>query len=984
MPLQTEMRANIVAWVDKASFNDGINYARDTWKKIDQALKTKLELDVAWFQLKLDDARRALKDAKKSGDQDLKFQAQLNVNNLTSSLTYAKWQLWNLVATWDKDTSRLQLKFNMLAEEARKMWQEINRVWLSWSQIASLEVKIAKLDDSFKKGTISAQQYAEWMKKIKNETANLQSASSGLSSISNILIGAWLATGVQKLADGVITLAWNLQQARIAFGVMLWSAGDAEVLLKDLADFAKKTPFELVGLREQATKLLAYGFTAKEIIPILETLGNISAWVWVDKLPRLTYALGQVRAAGKLTWQDFRQFTEAGVWLGEELEKMTWIASIHSWNVSDIGITYEQVQQALQNLWSEWWKFGGLMEAQAKTLQGTRSNLKDNINILWEQIGTIFIPILTWLTKVLVSITWYFSNLAKEAPILTAVIAWIAWALWLFVAWLWAYVAIAPIATAMTTALWLSTITLWTALTYVLWPIGLVVAWLFLLTKAYNSNLLWFRDFVDWFVSGAKVAFEFAKLVFWWITDTLNQFVSNLKFVTGIIEKLLSAIWVSFSWLSWIKNVVSNVFWFIGSFVKQQVFGIYTAIGQLLSLLAKIPWISSLIKQAKINATDQSQFWPKAYDPTWWLLQSNSGSTIASPWLNAPKWWWSSKAIDNVKKEIDAQVKLINDDADARILALSRTKKSREKNAQEIIDIDRKREEAIKEITWKSADIQIDTAKKVVEEAKKNFETTKSSAEKAFDEVSKAVDKSADSVKKLNDDLKSVNDSLAEIDQTIWSRVVAIEQQLADTNLSYEQRRKLEEELALAKWSITEEELAKAREEEAKSETQKLLDKRTALEEKKKQLEEELAFEKTISDNLALAKIDLEKKIADAHEAELKRQENATIKYTTSVIEMYKQIEIAAKKASEAWSAIFGGGTIPWRAVWWPVSAWSPYIVGEKWPEMFVPHNSGTIIPNNVLNNNINVNANVANGIDMDVLANTLAHKIALTRKWVF
>jgi len=52
-----------------------------------------------------------------------------------------------------------------------------------------------------------------------------------------------------------------------------------------------------------------------------------------------------------------------------------------------------------------------------------------------------------------------------------------------------------------------------------------------------------------------------------------------------------------------------------------------------------------------------------------------------------------------VKKEIDAQVKLINDEADARILALSRTKKSREKNAQEIIDIDRKREEAIKEIT---------------------------------------------------------------------------------------------------------------------------------------------------------------------------------------------------------------------------------------------------------------------------------------------
>ena len=48
---------------------------------------------------------------------------------------------------------------------------------------------------------------------------------------------------------------------------------------------------------------------------------------------------------------------------------------------------------------------------------------------------------------------------------------------------------------------------------------------------------------------------------------------------------------------------------------------------------------------------------------------------------------------------------------------------------------------------------------------------------------------------------------------------------------------------------------------------------------------------------------------------------------------------------------------------------------------MFVPNQSGTIVPNHVLNNNINVNASVANGIDIDVLANTLAHKIALTRK---
>lgn len=35
-----------------------------------------------------------------------------------------------------------------------------------------------------------------------------------------------------------------------------------------------------------------------------------------------------------------------------------------------------------------------------------------------------------------------------------------------------------------------------------------------------------------------------------------------------------------------------------------------------------------------------------------------------------------------------------------------------------------------------------------------------------------------------------------------------------------------------------------------------------------------------------------------------------------------------------------------WRANWWPVSSWTPYVVWERWPELFVPKQSWTIIPN--------------------------------------
>lgn len=43
---------------------------------------------------------------------------------------------------------------------------------------------------------------------------------------------------------------------------------------------------------------------------------------------------------------------------------------------------------------------------------------------------------------------------------------------------------------------------------------------------------------------------------------------------------------------------------------------------------------------------------------------------------------------------------------------------------------------------------------------------------------------------------------------------------------------------------------------------------------------------------------------------------------------------------------LFGGGGVPGRASGGPVSAGSPYMVGERGPELFVPRSSGSIVPN--------------------------------------
>ena len=60
---------------------------------------------------------------------------------------------------------------------------------------------------------------------------------------------------------------------------------------------------------------------------------------------------------------------------------------------------------------------------------------------------------------------------------------------------------------------------------------------------------------------------------------------------------------------------------------------------------------------------------------------------------------------------------------------------------------------------------------------------------------------------------------------------------------------------------------------------------------------------------------------------------------------------------------------IPFMAMGGPVSSGSPYVVGEKGPELFVPHASGTIVPNNKMggggsgSGGVTVNYNIAAGV---------------------
>ena len=127
------------------------------------------------------------------------------------------------------------------------------------------------------------------------------------------------------MVGGLVKMAGEFEQTTIAFTTMLGSAEEAKKLLKELADFAAKTPFTIPGIEASAKQLLAMGIEVDDLLPTLKSLGDISAGLNVP-LDRLALNFGQVRIQGKLTGRELRDFAIAGVPLVAELAKNLGVA----------------------------------------------------------------------------------------------------------------------------------------------------------------------------------------------------------------------------------------------------------------------------------------------------------------------------------------------------------------------------------------------------------------------------------------------------------------------------------------------------------------------------------------------------------------------------------------------------------------------------------------------------------------------------------
>lgn len=199
---------------------------------------------------------------------------------------------------------------------------------------------------------------------------------------------AGIGAGIAAMGVASVKSAAKLQNVQTAFNNMLGSGEKAAAFVKDLQNFAARTPFEFSQVSEAAQKFLAFGFTAEQVIPTLTAVGDAAAGVGLgaDGVNRVTLAIGQMAAKSKVQGEEMLQLTEAGIPAWQMLaDKIGTSVPEAMDKVSKGAIDAQTGISALVEGMEG--KFGGMMAQQSQTIQGTWSTMMDGIEQSMAQIG---------------------------------------------------------------------------------------------------------------------------------------------------------------------------------------------------------------------------------------------------------------------------------------------------------------------------------------------------------------------------------------------------------------------------------------------------------------------------------------------------------------------------------------------------------------------------------------------------------------------
>ena len=246
-------------------------------------------------------------------------------------------------------------------------------------------VETAKVVSGFRDIQNAVHQTAE---RVEKSGKSIDDVISNIQNSMNFAIGGW---SIGKFVNQIMQVRGQFQKTEMAFKTMLQSEEKADALMKQLTRTAAVTPFGVEDVTEGAKQLLAFNVAAEDVNKTLIGLGDVAAGMGLN-LKDLVMLYGTTIAKGKMDTMDLYQFLNRGIPIADEIAKVMGLDVTNA--IKEVQeqikagkVTSDIFIQAMQNMTAEGGKFGGLMEAQSKTITGQISNIEDAIEQMFNDLG---------------------------------------------------------------------------------------------------------------------------------------------------------------------------------------------------------------------------------------------------------------------------------------------------------------------------------------------------------------------------------------------------------------------------------------------------------------------------------------------------------------------------------------------------------------------------------------------------------------------
>lgn len=207
---------------------------------------------------------------------------------------------------------------------------------------------------------------------FRNSIPSVSSFKRALASVGGVYV-------FQQLARDVIRVRGEMEQMEVAITSLVGSQDKANVLIKDLKDFARMSPLTIKDLMEATQTMIGFGVSVEKIPRFIRALGDVTLGN-SERFKSITLAFSQMTAAGRLMGQDNLQFINAG------FNPLMYIAEKTGKTMKELrdemqkgAISTKMVEDAFISATEAGGRFYQMSEKTSQTVAGQMNKLRDSI-----------------------------------------------------------------------------------------------------------------------------------------------------------------------------------------------------------------------------------------------------------------------------------------------------------------------------------------------------------------------------------------------------------------------------------------------------------------------------------------------------------------------------------------------------------------------------------------------------------------------------